>query len=84
MYFTGIGDRTWGQQDLASLPKESVSNFYIAKIRPAEHSLLVPLGAKARLDLQHEILPGLPMGTYTVRITDISGAQWEQQIEKRS
>lgn len=68
------------QEDLASLPGESISNYYVAKVKPGKHSLIIPLGAKARLNLQNEALYGLPTGIYTLKITDISGAYWEQQI----
>lgn len=70
----------YNQEDLASLPGESISNYYVAKVKPGKHSLIIPLGAKARLNLQNEALYGLPTGIYTLKITDISGAYWEQQI----
>jgi thiosulfate dehydrogenase [quinone] large subunit len=70
------------QDDLATLNKESISNYYVAKIKPGKHSLIVPLGAKAKLNLDNEALSILPKGTYTLKITDISGAYWEHQIEK--
>ena len=40
------------QEDLAMLKNESISNYYIAKIKPGKHSLIVPLGAKAKLNLE--------------------------------
>lgn len=70
------------QEDLASLEKESISNYYIAKIKPGKHSLIVPLGAKATMSLQNEILANVPNGTYTVKMTDISGVYWEHEIIK--
>lgn len=73
---------SFSQEDLALLPKESISNYYIAKIKSAKHSLIVPLGAKAKLNLHHDRLRNLEKGTYTIKITDISGAYWEHQIEK--
>ncbi|MGB7843411.1 MAG: TQO small subunit DoxD [Salinimicrobium sp.] len=68
------------QDDLASLPKESISNYYIAKIKPGKHSVVVPLGAKAKFNLQDEKIANLSTGTYTLKMTDISGLNWEHEI----
>lgn len=70
------------QDQLASLPKESISNYYVAKIKPGMHSLIVPLGAKANINLKDSTFLNLPKGKYTLRITDISGAFWEYGIVK--
>lgn len=70
------------QEDLATLNNNSISNYYVAKIKPGKHSLIVPLGAKATLNLENETLSSLSKGTYTLKITDISGAYWEHKIEK--
>ena len=72
----------YGQDDLASLHEESISNNYVAKIKPGKHSLIVPLGAKATLRLKNEKLEKLPSGVYTLRVTDISGVYWECEIVK--
>lgn len=72
----------YGQEELATMNKKSISNYYVARIKPGKHSLIVPLGAKAKLNLENENLSSLPKGTYTLKITDISGAYWEHQIEK--
>ncbi|MBP9599936.1 MAG: quinol oxidase [Lutibacter sp.] len=70
------------QEDLAALNNESISNYYIAKIKPGKHSLIIPLGAKAKLSLENETLANLTSGIYTLKITDISGAYWEHDIQK--
>ncbi|MDN3667513.1 TQO small subunit DoxD [Algibacter miyuki] len=70
------------QEDLSALNKMSIANYYVAKIKPGKHSLVVPLGAKAKLNLEHDVLSNLPNGIYTLKITDISGAYWVHQIEK--
>ena len=72
----------YNQEDLASLGDESISNYYVAKIKPSTHSLLIPLGAKAKMNLQSDALSNLEKGTYTLKMTDISGAFWEHKIEK--
>ncbi len=72
----------YSQNDLASLSDKNISNYYITKVRPGKHSLTIPLGAKARLSFQHEILSDLPTGVYVLKIIDISGVYWEHKIEK--
>ncbi|MFN2260821.1 MAG: TQO small subunit DoxD [Psychroflexus sp.] len=72
----------YSQEDLADLQSENISNYYVAKIKPGKHSLIVPLGAKAKLNLQHNALSNLPQRTYTIKITDISGAYWKHEIKK--
>src|SRR5699024_11041277 len=32
---------------LATFPKESINNYYVAKVEPGKHSLVIPLGARA-------------------------------------
>ncbi len=72
----------YSQEDLASLPRASISNYYVAKVKPGKHSLIVPLGAKAKLNLQDKTLSSLSQGTYILKMTDISGAYWEHKIKK--
>ncbi len=69
--------------DLAAMNAGSISNYYIAKIKPGKHSLVVPLGARAKLHLKNEAVAALPQGTYTLKITDISGLHWEHSIRKQ-
>lgn len=70
----------YDQDDLSSLSEENISNYYVAKIKPAKHSLLIPLGAKAKMHLQNDILSQLPSGNYTIKVIDISGAFWEHEV----
>ncbi|HTN21445.1 MAG TPA: TQO small subunit DoxD [Pelobium sp.] len=72
------------QEDLARLNYKSISNYYVAKIKPGKHSLIIPLGAKAKLNLNHEVLLSLSKGLYTIKITDISGVYWEHDVKKQS
>ena len=68
------------QTQLSALLPEHIVNAYVAKVKPGAHSLIVPLGAKARMHLP---LAGtdLPQGNYTLTVTDISGASWSLDIE---
>ncbi|WP_413533160.1 TQO small subunit DoxD [Empedobacter brevis] len=61
-------------KDLSNLKKEQISNYYVAKVTPHKHSLVLPLGAKATLnfDISDKI--------HKVTLTDISGLQWEQTL----
>ncbi|MBU2947963.1 TQO small subunit DoxD [Zobellia uliginosa] len=74
---------TYGQNDLASLSKNNITNYYVSKIKPGKHSLIVPLGAKANIKLESNALTSLPMGVYSLIITDISGANWKHKIIKQ-
>ena len=73
----------FSQNDLAALNSEHVSNYYVAKVKPGKHSLIVPLGAKANLHFKDDILGNLPNGTYTIKMTDISGVFWTHEILKQ-
>ncbi|APY10083.1 quinol oxidase [Seonamhaeicola sp. S2-3] len=72
----------YSQKDLAELNNENIENYYIANVKPGKHSLIVPLGAKAKLNLKKEKLSNLASGKYVLKITDISGAYWTHLIEK--
>lgn len=72
----------YSQEELAQLNTENIDNYYIAKIKPGEHSLIVPLGAKAKLKLNNESFSNITSGAYTLKITDISGVFWTHLIEK--
>ena len=72
----------YSQKELASLANQNISNYYVAKIKPGKHSLIVPLGAKAKMTFSNLAFSQLSNGTYTVKITDISGAFWTHQITK--
>lgn len=65
---------TLDMKDLAGLDKQQISNYYVAKVTPHKHSLVLPLGAKANLNFEIE------NKIHKVVLTDISGLQWEQTI----
>lgn len=66
--------------DLAQFPLESISNHYVAKIKPGKHSLIIPLGAKADLTLDLKGLDLVKNQKYTIKMIDISGAEWELDV----
>ncbi|HTG57210.1 MAG TPA: TQO small subunit DoxD [Niabella sp.] len=64
-----------GQKELSQLSPRKIRNHFVAKIKPGEHSLILPLGAKADL-----LIPAKGLNAYQkyiVRLTDISGITWE-------
>lgn len=67
------------QHQLAALPENIIHNDYVARVRPGKHSLVLPLGARARLTFRDPVFQGLA-GDYTLKLTDISGLTWEQVI----
>ncbi|MCX7547407.1 DoxX family membrane protein [Xanthomarina sp. F1114] len=68
--------------DLSKFNLDNISNYYIAKVKPGKHSLIIPLGAKAILSMNLEGMKYAKNETYKLKLIDISGAEWEIQIEK--
>lgn len=66
--------------DLSNLEKKSISNAYVAKVKPGKHSLVLPLGAKARLTFKNTLLLRPGGNKYTLILTDISGVEWKQVV----
>lgn len=66
--------------DLSKLPVENISNYYVAKIKPGAHSLVIPLGAKAtiRIPVINELEDSKEK--YTLTLTDISGLVWTAEL----
>ncbi|MEB3020330.1 TQO small subunit DoxD [[Mycobacterium] crassicus] len=65
---------------LSRLPEAGIANRYVAKVKPGAHSLIVPLGAKAQLTIDTGSTQWDAAHTYTLVLTDISGATWKQAI----
>lgn len=66
--------------ELAKLPQSKINNYYVAKVTPGKHSLLIPLGSKAILTIDDKYLQNLKKGEYEIILTDISGITWSQRI----
>ncbi|HLV51986.1 MAG TPA: TQO small subunit DoxA domain-containing protein, partial [Flavobacterium sp.] len=70
--------KQWDMGALSTFPLTQINNHYVAKIKPGVHSLILPLGAKATMEL--------PLNTTEIpkkiRLTDISGMQWESIVDK--
>ncbi|MDD3005556.1 TQO small subunit DoxD [Flavobacterium sp.] len=65
------------QTELSELHLNQIHNYYVAKVKPGKHSLILPLGAKATLYFSSE---KFIRGNYTLELLDISGAKWESEI----
>lgn len=68
---------------LARFPEGDIENAYIARVKPGKHSLVIPLGAKAKLTVRDDSLQALPPGRYDLVLTDISGQTWQSPVEVR-
>lgn len=65
---------------LADFPTTSIDNKHVAMVKPGAHSMIIPLGAKAILNIDNTALNNLPQGEYTLTLTDISGIEWTSTI----
>lgn len=68
--------------DLSVFPVNDIHNYYITKILPGKHSLIVPLGGKAELKIVSEALSNISPGEYELILTDVSGLMWKAEILK--
>lgn len=66
-------------EDLAKFDRDAIENEYVTKVKPGAHSLVIPLGAKAKVTLENEVF-AKHSGLKLV-LTDISGAVWETDVE---
>ena len=66
----------WPAAALSALAPGDIANAYVAKVKPGKHSLILPLGAKAKVTLRHQALSRLAPGEYRIELLDISGASW--------
>ncbi|PMP87668.1 MAG: hypothetical protein C0173_08485 [Desulfurella sp.] len=57
-----------------------MKNFYFNKIEPNKFSLVVPLGAKATINIKPTGNISLKNGYYTLELTDVSGLKWSKKI----
>ncbi|RXM39432.1 quinol oxidase [Chryseobacterium sp. CH21] len=72
--------KEFDHKKLSTLPKESIKNHYVAKVKPGKHSLVIPLGAKAdvTLDIDDMLIKN---EIYSLKLIDVSGIEWIERIE---
>lgn len=71
--------KSLSQKELAGFPVHKIKNHYVAKIKPGKHSLILPLGAKADLAIN---VSGLALNeNHSIKLTDISGAEWRSSLK---
>lgn len=70
----------WDARKLAALEPRQFNNLYIAKVRAAKNSLILPLGAKADVTFHDERLLTLPTGDYRLELEDVSGTVWTAPV----
>lgn len=78
---TGAKPVDVGADRLATLPGEAIANRYIAKVAPGAHSLIVPLGAKAQVNIATDAARFVDDHRYTLVLTDVSGASWTGEVQ---
>lgn len=78
---TGSNVLELNADELANFPADNIHNKYVAKIKPGKHSLVIPLGAKAEINIEKNS-SNIPAGRYKLELVDISGATWEADIVK--
>jgi uncharacterized membrane protein YphA (DoxX/SURF4 family) len=66
--------------NIKNITKNDIKNYYFNKITPNEFSLVVPLGAKATININPQKDISLTSGNYTVELTDVSGLKWTKKI----
>ncbi len=62
------------------IAKNDIKNYYFNKVQPNKFSLVVPLGAKATINIKTNKDLSLSKGNYTLDLVDVSGAKWSKKI----
>lgn len=65
--------------ELSTFPKENILNHYVAKVKPGNHSLIIPLGSKADLKVSINDIPSDKI--HSLKLIDISGIEWTAKLE---
>lgn len=67
-------------KELSELKSENIKNYYVAKVKPGKHSLIIPLGAKADLHLSIEDILNRKEEIRSIKLIDISGIEWVAKL----
>lgn len=72
----------WDQNRLSALEPKAIRNYYVARIKPGAHSLVLPLGARAKITLEIAERLRQTRNPLTIKLIDISGAFWTAELLK--
>ncbi|AZA90350.1 TQO small subunit DoxD [Chryseobacterium nakagawai] len=66
-------------KELSKFSKNNIKNHYVAKVKPGKYSLVIPLGAKADVNIGiNDILHKDDI--HTLKLIDISGIEWIENV----
>lgn len=63
-----------------NISKNDIKNYYFNKVTPNKFSLVVPLGAKASINIKPKNNLSLSKGDYKIELIDVSGLKWSREI----
>ncbi|MDN3692029.1 TQO small subunit DoxD [Chryseobacterium tructae] len=67
-------------KELSKFSKDHIKNHYVTKVKPGKYSLVIPLGAKADINIEiGDILQKDEI--HALKIIDISGIEWIENIK---
>ncbi|MBO9701049.1 MAG: DoxX family membrane protein [Sporocytophaga sp.] len=67
----------YSYSELSKIPDGDIENYYIAKVKKGKNSLIIPLGAKAKVTLPITVSKE---GGYWIEVEDISGKVWKESF----
>lgn len=79
--YAGSAVLTLTAEDLSGLPDQSITNYHIAEVETGPHGLVIPLGARAGIEISTSADTLNPGGEYILLLKDVSGAEWSQPIK---
>lgn len=62
-----------------NISKNDIKNYYFNKVTPNKFSLVVPLGAKASINIKPKNNLSLSKGNYKIELIDVSGLKWSRE-----
>lgn len=65
---------------LSQLPMSDIVNYNVAAVKPGTCGLVIPLGGKARISLDTGTAAIDRNRSYTLFLTDVSGARWQKPV----
>lgn len=68
-------------KELSEFSRDNIHNHYVAQVKPGKHSLVIPLGAKADINIRIDDIPQKD-AIHTLKLIDISGIEWIKNIRK--